>query len=108
MGRYAIIANGSHQYWVEENSVIEVERPTSADATAKELKLDQVLLVQDDGKTTIGKPYVANASVTCEVLGEIKQPKVISFKFRRRQGYRRKVGHRQILTRLKVKAIQAG
>ena len=109
MSRYAVIAVGSHQYQVEENSVLEVEKLTSLSGSGlegKEVKLDQVLLVQENGKTKVGQPYVSKASVTCEVLGNVKLPKVISFKFKRRKGYKRKKGHRQTVVRLRVKSIQ--
>ncbi len=106
MDKYAVIEAKGHQYWVSENDILKVEKFSGSDS--KEIKLDHVLLVSDKGETKVGKPFVQNASVVCDVLGDEKQPKVISFKFRRRQGYRRKVGHRQVLTRLRVKSIQAG
>ena len=106
MGKYAIINSGARQFWVEENSVIEVEKLSTGDH--KEITLDQVLLASEEGKTRVGNPFISNASVVCEVLGDEKQKKVINFKFKRRKGYKRKVGHRQVLTRLKVKSIQVG
>ena len=105
MGRYAVVLVGTHQYQVEENSVFEVEKLAQAKET-KEVKLDQVLLVRDNGKVMVGQPYVPKASVTCEVLEEVRLPKVISFKFKRRKGYKRKMGHRQTVARLRVKSIQ--
>ncbi|MBI4357765.1 MAG: 50S ribosomal protein L21 [Candidatus Omnitrophica bacterium] len=111
MTRYAVILVGSHQYQVEENRIFEVEKMTSlpkADAEAKEVKLDQVLLVQDNGKAKVGQPFIPKASVTCEILETVRLPKVISFKFKRRKGYKRKKGHRQTVVRLKVKSIQTG
>lgn len=101
--KYAIINTGSKQHWVEEKSVIEVEKLDVKGE--KEVALKQVLLVNDGNKVTVGTPFVAGASVVCEVLGDIKQPKVINFKFKRRKGYKRKKGHRQIATKLKVKSI---
>ncbi|MBI4372726.1 MAG: 50S ribosomal protein L21 [Candidatus Omnitrophica bacterium] len=110
MARQAVVLVGSHQYQVEENSVFEVEKIAPAKGKsleAKELKLDQVLLIHGDGKTKVGQPFVSKASVTCEVLGAVKLPKVISFKFKRRKNYKRKKGHRQNMVRLRVKSIQA-
>ena len=110
MARHAVVQVGSHQYYVEENAVLEVERLTpsrKAKTDAKEVKLDQVLLLHDNGKAKLGQPFIPKASVTCEVLGDIKLPKVISFKFKRRKGYKRKKGHRQNVVRLRVKSIQA-
>ena len=104
MGRYAVVLVGTHQYQVEENSVFEVEK-LGQTKEAKELKLDQVLLVRENGKVKVGQPYVPKASVICEILGEIKLPKVISFKFKRRKVYKKKIGHRQTVTRLRVKSI---
>ena len=112
MGRYAVVLVGTHQYQVEENNVFEVEKlnsPAKADSKAekaKEVKLDQVLLVRENGKVKVGQPFVSKASVTCEILGEVKLPKVISFKFKRRKGYKRKMGHRQAVVRLRVKSIK--
>ncbi len=108
MSRYAVLAIGSHQYQVEENAVLEVQRLPSAGAEAKEVKLDQVLIFNDNGKVRFGQPFLPKASVTCEILGEVRLPKVISFKFKRRKGYKRKKGHRQTVVRLRVKSIQAG
>ena len=110
MGRYAVVLVGAHQYQVEENSIFEVEKlnsPAKAEAKeAKELKLDQVLLIRENGKVKVGQPFVPKASVTCQVLEEAKLPKVISFKFKRRKGYKKKIGHRQTIVRLRVKSIQ--
>lgn len=118
MGRYAVVLVGTHQYQVQENDVFEVERlafPAKADSKTKareketkELMLDQVLLVRENGKVKVGQPFVPKASVTCEVLGEVKLPKVISFKFKRRKGYKKKIGHRQTVIRLRVKTIEVG
>ena len=106
MSRYAILNVGSHQYQVEENSVFEVEKlPLSGNS--REVKLDQVLVLKTDDKVQFGQPYVPKASVTCEVVEAVKLPKVISFKFKRRKGYKRKIGHRQTVLRLKVKSIQS-
>ena len=110
MARYAVVLVGSHQYQVQENSILEVEKLASAQragSKGKEVKLNQVLLLQENGKAKLGQPFVPKASVTCEVLGDIKLPKVISFKFKRRKGYKRKKGHRQTVVRLRVKSIQA-
>ena len=110
MARYAVVQIGSHQYHVEENTILEVEKLEplpQTESEANELKLSQVLLLQENGKAKIGQPYVPKASVTCEVLGEKKWPKVISFKFKRRKGYRKKIGHRQTILRLRVKSIQS-
>lgn len=107
MSRYAVFAVGSHQYRAEENAVLEIQKlPLSKDN--KEIKLDQVMVLNHDGNVTFGTPFIPKASVTCEVLEEVRLPKVISFKFKRRKGYKRKKGHRQTVVRLRVKSIKTG
>ena len=111
MDRYAVVSVAGHQYQVSENTVFEAEKlapPQKASAEAKEVKLDQVLFLCENGKIKVGQPFVSKASVICEVLGEAKLPKVISYKFKRRKNYRRKKGHRQTVVRLRVKTIQVG
>jgi len=109
MSEYAIIETGSKQYWVEPNSVIQVEKlPEPKTKTKKEISLDKVLLVNTGKKITFGTPTVKGAKVVCDFLGEIKGPKVIHFTYRRRKDSRRKVGHRQTLTELRVKKITVG
>ena len=111
MDRYAVVLVGGHQYQVQENTVFEVEKQNSLSGLkekGKEVKLDSVLLVRENGKAKLGQPFVSKASVTCEVLDQVRLPKVISFKFKRRKSYKRKKGHRQSVVRLKVKNIQSG
>ena len=67
--------------------------------------LDQVLLANDGQTTSIGQPYIKGAQVLCEILEHHKGPKVITYKFRRRENFRRTRGHRQLLTKLLVKDI---
>ena len=102
----AIIETGSKQYWVEPQSVIEVELVKKSDE--KEITLDKVLFVRTGDKVLFGKPWLSNARVICDDLGDFRGRKVISFKFRRRKASRRIHGHRQELTRLRVKEIQVG
>ena len=105
MAKQAVVLIGAKQYHVEENDILEVERLPSSEG--KEIKLEKVLLVKDNGKSQIGQPFVLKASVICEALGEFRKPKVISFKIKRRKNSRRKKGHRQTMLRLRVKSIQA-
>ena len=97
---YAIIETGGKQYKVAQGDTILVEKMGAEKGAS--LELEKVLLVNDSGKVQIGKPYLSGTKVICEVLGETKGEKVISFKYRRRKGYRKKIGHRQQLTRLKI------
>src|SRR3989338_1427693 len=116
MSRYAVVLIGGHQYPVQENEVFEVEKDRSlfGKMTKKdqkkdqEIKLDQILLVRENGSAKIGQPFVPKASVTCELLDVVRRPKIISFKFKRRKGFKKKKGHRQTVVRLRVKSIQTG
>ena len=102
---YAVIKTGGKQYKVQKDDVIRVEK---LDAEAgKSITLDQVLMLNDGKKSTIGAPVVAGAKVTAEVLEQTRGEKVIVFKKKRRKNYRRKKGHRQDLTVLKIKDIKA-
>jgi len=100
---FAVIRTGGKQYKVANGDVIRVEK-LEAEAGAS-ITLDDVLLVSDSGSTTIGTPTVAGASVVAEVVAQDRNPKVIIFKKRRRQNYRRKNGHRQHVTVLRITGI---
>lgn len=105
MAGYAIVEVGSKQYWVEPDAVIEVEKFDIADGQ-KEVTLNNVLFLHDGTQVRVGTPCLEGAAVRCDFLGEFRGDKVISFKFRKRKGYHRKVGHRQNLFRLRVKEIK--
>ena len=107
MNVYAIIADGAHQYRVEEGQVFEVQLKELAEGT-KTIEFDRVLLVGDieDGPK-IGKPVVEGAKVTASVVAEIKGEKLIIQKYRPRKNYRLKKGHRQKYLQVKVEKIQA-
>ncbi len=105
MSKYAIVETGSKQYWVEPNSVLEVEK-LNVEEDAKEVELKSVLLIKDGDLVKVGQPLVENASILCECLGDMRGKKVISFKFRKRKASRKIRGHRQELTQLRVKDIK--
>ncbi len=105
MNPFAIVQTGGKQLRVEPSQVIDVERLSLA-KSAKEVVLNQVLIVRKGETVEVGNPFVKGASVICEYLGEIKAPKVISYKYLRRKNYRKKIGHRQIFSQLRVKEIQ--
>ncbi len=107
MENYAIVETGSKQYWVEPGQTIEVELLSSAEGQ-KEVSLDQVLFFQDGKQTRIGAPSVAGVKVVCQNLGNVRGPKVVHYRMRRRKASRRKHGHRQDLLRLLVKEIRVG
>ena len=100
---YAVIQTGGKQYRVAAGDVIDVEK-LDFEAGA-EAKFEEVLLVSDGATVSVGAPLVKGAAVTAEVVEQFKDDKVIAFKFKRRKGYHRTVGHRRQLTRLKIKSI---
>jgi large subunit ribosomal protein L21 len=102
---YAIIQTGGKQYRVSEGDVLSVEK--LAVETGKETTFSDVLLVVNGDKVTLGSPLVSGASVQAEVVDQYKDDKVIAFKFKRRKGYHRTVGHRRQLTELKITKISA-
>lgn len=102
---YAIIQTGGKQYRVSEGDVLSVEK---LDAEAgKETTFSDVLLVVNGDKINLGAPLITGASVKAEVVEQYKDEKVIAFKFKRRKGYHRTVGHRRQLTKLKITKISA-
>jgi large subunit ribosomal protein L21 len=100
---YAIIEEGGKQFKVTSGDRIRIDR--SVEEGAKNLKLDRVLLVGGSGPAKIGSPLVAGASVTADVLGEVKGEKVVSVKYKRRKGFHKKKGHRQQYTEIKITGI---
>jgi large subunit ribosomal protein L21 len=106
----AVIQTGGKQYRVAPGQVIKVERLSGAPGHAKRAKGEQVeftdvRLVVDDGRVAVG-PGLASARVTGEVLAERKQRKVLVVKFKRRKNYRRRYGHRQTLTSVRIVGIE--
>ncbi|MFH1157951.1 MAG: 50S ribosomal protein L21 [Pseudomonadota bacterium] len=102
---YAVIKTGGKQYRVAKDDIIEVEKLDAPEGGT--VTLDQVLLVGSEGNAKIGAPIVIGASVEATVLNQKKDDKIIVFKKKRRQNYRRKNGHRQNLTVLKITDIKS-
>ena len=102
---YAVVKTGGKQYRVSKNDVISVER-LSGEA-GDEIAFNDVLMVGEGAEATIGTPTVSGAKVTATVLEQARDDKVIVFKKKRRQGYRRKRGHRQAQTVLRIADIRA-
>ena len=100
---YAVIKTGGKQYRVAANDVVTIER-VAGDAGAA-VEFTDVLMVAGAGEPRIGKPLVAGAKVTAEVVAQGREPKVIAFKKRRRKNSRRKRGHRQQQTTIRIKEI---
>ena len=102
---YAVLESGGKQYRVSAGDTLEVER-IAAEA-GQSIRLDRILLVNNDGKVSVGAPLVQGAAVTADVVEHIRGDKKIIWKMRRRKGYHKKQGHRQELTVLKIKEISA-
>lgn len=103
---YAIVEAGGRQWRVEPGAQVTINR--LAVEVGKSHVIDRVLLASDGQSVRVGQPYCAGAKVLCEVLEHLKGAKVISYKFRRRENYRKTKGHRQHLTKLLIKDIQLG
>jgi large subunit ribosomal protein L21 len=103
---YAIIRTGGRQFRVAEGDTVDVDL-LDADV-GKTATFGDVLMFADGDKLTHGDPLISGATVTAEVLEQRKDKKVIAFKFKRRKGYHRTVGHRRKLTRVKIKSINVG
>lgn len=101
---YAIFKTGGKQYRVAEGDVIEVEK-LDAEPGSK-AKFPDVLFVGEGSKIKTAAD-LKGAAVVAEVLEQVKAPKVVAFKYRRRKGYHRTVGHRQKLTRVRITSIGA-
>jgi large subunit ribosomal protein L21 len=102
---FAVIKTGGKQYKVAKNDVIMVEKLDAEEG--KSIQFDHVLMVGDGAQITVGTPTVKGASVKAMVLEQAKADKVIIFKKNRRHNYRRKRGHRQRLTVLRIEDIKA-
>ena len=101
---YAIITDGGRQYRVEEGQEVDVDYRDASKGS--QVKFDKVLAVSGDGGLKLGQPLVSGATVTAEVVGLEMGDKVFIQKFRRRKNYRRRTGHRQMFTRVKISKIQ--
>jgi len=102
---FAVVKTGGKQYRVAKDDVIRVEK--LAAEPGDKVALNDVLLIDDDGSKTVGTPVIEGAAVEAEVVEQARDKKVIVFKKKRRQNYRRKKGHRQHLTVLKITDILA-
>ena len=105
MSKNAIIETGGKQYKVKEGDEIYVELLTNEDG--EKVTFNNVLAVFDKKNTKIGSPYVDGATVEASVVKSGKASKIIVFKMKRRKGYRRKQGHRQPYTKVKIEKISA-
>jgi len=100
---YAIIDEGGRQHRVTGGDTLRIDREVGADE--KTVTFDRVLLVGGEGEPRVGTPVVAGATVTADVLGPVKGPKVRTVKYKRRKGYHKTIGHRQKYTSVRITAI---
>ena len=100
---YAIIETGGKQYRVQEGDIITVEK--LAVEAGDQVELDKVLILSDDNGVKVGTPYIEGAKVIAEVVENGKAKKVIVFKFKAKKDYRKKQGHRQPYTMLKIESL---
>ncbi|MDF1797571.1 MAG: 50S ribosomal protein L21 [Planctomycetota bacterium] len=103
---YAIISDRGQQRTVREGDVLLCDWKEGREA-GEALTFDKVLLVSNEGQVTVGTPLVDGASVTAEVLGPVKGPKLVVFRFKRRKNVRVKKGHRQKYLQVRVTGINA-
>jgi large subunit ribosomal protein L21 len=101
---YAIIQTGGKQFRAEPGQTIRV--PSLPAEVGETVTFDQVLLTGDEGEVTVGAPQVSGVTVTGEVVRHGKARKVIIFKWKRRKNYRRKQGHRQAYTDVRIAAVR--
>ena len=101
---YAIIADGAHQYKVEEGQTLEIHFREPLNP-GDEITFDRVLAVSSDSGFKLGKPTVAGAKVSAKVIGETKGEKIFVQKFRRRKNSKRRTGHRQKYTKVQIGSI---
>ena len=102
---YAVLETGGKQYRVTAGDTLEIER--LAVEAGKPVTFDRVLLVNADGKITVGVPTVTGATVVADVVKHIRGEKKLTFKMTRRKGYHKSIGHRQELTVVKVVEIKS-
>lgn len=100
---YAVIETGGKQYRVQEGDTIFVEKIEANEGDTVEF--DKVLLVSNEGKVTVGNPVVENAKVEANVVEQGKGKKIIVFKYKAKKNYKKKQGHRQPYTKVKIEKI---
>ena len=103
---YAIAETSGQQFWFEVNRYYDIDRLNANEKD--QITLEKVLLIKDQNSITIGKPYVKDAKIELEVVSHKRDKKVLVYKMRPKKKTRRKMGHRQELTRVMVKSISVG
>ena len=100
---YAIIQDGGRQFKVTSGDLLQIDR--AVEEGTKSVTFDQVLLVGGEGEAKIGLPFVGGATVTAEVIGPVKGPKVRTVRYARRKGFHKTIGHRQKYLSVRVTGI---
>jgi large subunit ribosomal protein L21 len=103
---YAVIKTGGKQYRVAADDKLQIEKLSGEAGDIVEFT--DVLMVASDGSVDVGAPFVAGATVAAEIIGQVRGPKIIIFKKHRRKHFRRKNGHRQDLTSVRITEILTG
>ena len=103
---FAIAETSGQQFWFEVNRYYDIDRLNAKEKDR--ITLEKVLLLKDKNSITIGKPYIENAKIELEVISHKRDKKIIVYKMRPKKKTRRKMGHRQELTRVMVKSISIG
>ena len=103
---YAIAETSGQQFWFEVNRYYDIDRLNAKEKD--KITLEKVLLLKDKDSITIGKPYVKDAKIELEVVSHKRDKKILVYKMRPKKKTRRKMGHRQELTRVMVKSIKLG
>ena len=102
---YAVVKTGGKQYRVEEGDILRIEKIPGE--IGNSVSFDNVLLYSDGDNTVVGRPNVENAVVKAHIIEQDKARKIIVFKYKRRKRYRRKLGHRQPYTAIRIDQIEA-
>ena len=103
---YAIAESSGQQFWFEVNRYYDIDRLNAKEK--EKITLDKILLIKDKNSITVGQPYVKDAKIELEVVSHKRDKKIIVYKMRPKKKTRRKMGHRQELTRVMVKSISIG
>ena len=103
---YAIAETSGQQFWFEVDKYYDIDRLNAKEKD--KITLDKILLIKDKDNVSIGKPYIKNAKIELEVVSHKRDKKIIVYKMRPKKKPRRKMGHRQELTRVMVKSISTG
>ena len=103
---FAVIESGGKQHTVSEGESLKVE--LLSDEEGSTIEFDKVLMISNGNESKIGNPYVENAKVTAKLVSNGKHDKIRVFKMKRRKDYRKKQGHRQNLTKVKIESISYG